>query len=150
MNSVVLILYAQLSQHSEMCFLWSRGALRRQLYSKDSILDFLCVAVFASESQLWFQGTIVMFAVIWETSRQGDMSLIYTTSKFSFGWAMCMVLCSNQPLLYCCCSDKLFYFVTAQCQYCDCSWGVSRWILVFKTDKDCKNWNSLSGSFLMP
>lgn len=148
MNTVVLILYAQLSQHSEMCFLWSRGALCRQLYSKDTILDFLCVAVFASESQLWFQGTIIMFPVIWETWRQGDMSFIYTTSQFIFGMSyVCgSVLKSAFALLLL--SDKLLHFATAQCQQCDCSWDVSRWNLVFKTDKDCKNWKSLSGSFL--
>lgn len=148
MNTVVLILYAQLSQHSEMCFLWSRGALCRQLYSKEFILDFLCVAVFASESQLWFQGTIIIFAVIWETSRQEDTSLIDTTCKFSLGmncvWFCAQLsLCSTAVLTSCSISPQLNVSIVIAA-------GVSRCILVFKTDNDCKNWNPLSGSFLMP
>lgn len=150
MNTVVLILYAQLSQHSEMCFLWSRGTICRKPYSKKPISDFFCVAVFASESQLWFQGTVTYLLSSKRLQGKKICLLLTQLPGSTLEWAMCRALCLNQPLLYCCCSAKLFHFATAQCQHCDCSWSVSRWILVFKTDKDCKNWNPLLGSFLMP
>lgn len=150
MNTVVVIHYAQLSQHSEMCFLWSRGALSRQLYSKESILDFLYVQRIASESQLWFQGTIIMFAVVWETSRKEDTSLIDTTSKFSFGmnYVYGSVLKSAFALLL-----LLWQAVPLRHSSVSALWlqlGCKRWILVFNTDKDSKDWNPLLGFFLMP